>query len=74
MESEPYRKGVERGYPHLIEAGKQLRHQGIRFHDLTMLFANHDEQLYVDSCCHLNERGYGMIAEAIGKVLSQELR
>ena len=74
LESEPDREGVERGYPLLIEAGKELRQQGIRFHDLTMLFANHDEQLYSDSCCHLNERGYGMIAESIGKVLYEELR
>ncbi len=74
LENEPYREGVERGYPLLIEAGKELRQQGIRFHDLTMLFANHDEQLYIDSCCHLNERGYGMIAEAMGKVLYEELR
>ncbi len=73
-ESEPYREGVERGYPLLIEAGKELPQQGIRFHDLTMLFANHEEQLYIDSCCHLNERGYEMIAEAIGKVLYEELR
>ena len=73
-EDEPYRKGVEPGYPRLIEAGKELRRQGIRFHDLTMLFVNHDEPLYVDTCCHLNTKGYGMIAEAIGKVLYEEIR
>ena len=67
-------EGVYVQSPLLIEAGKELRQQGIRFHDLTMLLANHDEQLYSDSCCHLNERGYGMIAEAIGKILYEELR
>ena len=70
MKNEPYREGIERGYPLLIEAGKELRQQEIRFHDLTMLFANHDEQLCIDSCCHLNERGYG----ALSRITSQSWR
>ncbi len=73
-ENQPYRRGVGPGYPRLIEAGEELRRRGISFHDLTMLFANNDETLYIDTCCHLNERGYGMIAEAIGKVLYEEVR
>ena len=73
-ENQPYKRGVGPGYPRLIEAGEELRRRGISFHDLTMLFANNDETLYIDTCCHLNERGYGMIAEAIGKVIYEEVR
>lgn len=66
----PYRKSVENGYPALIEAGRQLKDEGIRFHDLTQLFRGHREALYVDDCCHLERPGYGMI----NRVIAQEIR
>jgi len=30
-----------------------------------MLFANQEEMLYHDNCCHLNRLGYGLIGRAI---------
>lgn len=72
-EDHPYKKGVEQGYPYLIEEGQYLKTQGVRFYDLTMLFATNTEPLYVDTCCHLSRRGYGMIAGAIVKAIQREL-
>src|SRR5262249_6123365 len=39
IETHPYRKGVVRGYPLLIREGPALRAAGVRFHDLTRIFA-----------------------------------
>lgn len=69
QEDHPYKEGVEKGYPYLLSAGRYLVDQGVIFHDLTMIFANHDEPLYNDTCCHLNKKGYDMIARTIGKII-----
>lgn len=64
-----YQKGVELGYPLLSEAGKKLIRQGILFKDLTNIFANRPEALYVDDCCHLGRPGYGIVAVEIAKTI-----
>jgi len=61
----PYRPGVVRGYPLLRRQGKELAESGIPFHDLTMVFSEISDIIYRDSCCHPNERGYRIVAEAI---------
>jgi hypothetical protein len=66
-EGHPYSKGVERGYPLLIEKGETLRTKKVAFHDLTQLFAGHPEPLYADNCCHYNQAGYEIMAEAIAR-------
>lgn len=68
-ENQPYKPGVENGYPYLRKEGKDLRHHGVNFFDLTMIFSNNDEILYADDCCHLNEKGYRIIGAAIGKTI-----
>ena len=60
---------VTKGYPLLIQEGADLPNHGVRFHDLTMLFATTKSAIYVDSCCHYNESGYGMLAEAIAEAM-----
>jgi hypothetical protein len=63
----PYKPGVERGYPHLIREGLELGEMSIGYHDLTMIFRPHDEPIYVDSCCHFNQRGYDIMAGEIAR-------
>jgi len=58
----PYRLPVELGYPLLIEEGKGLAASGVRFHDLTRIFAEIEEPLYFDGCCHVNPRGSQILA------------
>jgi hypothetical protein len=65
----PFRDAVERGYPLLREAGRDLVAQGLEFTDLSALFAGVEEPLYIDTCCHFDERGYEMVAEAVARVL-----
>jgi hypothetical protein len=72
-EDHPYRRGVQFGYPKLIESGKELTRGGVLFYDLTMALANHEEPLYVDSCCHLGKEGYNIIASTIGQMIVRHL-
>jgi hypothetical protein len=74
MADHPYRIGVETGYPILQRLGETLRRKGVRFHDLTRLFADRPEHVYRDSCCHLNQLGNEVMAEAIaGAILADGL-
>jgi hypothetical protein len=57
------------GYPMLIERGRELRAEDIRFVDLTMLFKDDPRTVYRDTCCHLNERGSVVLAEAIAQAI-----
>lgn len=72
FEGHPFQKSIVQGYPWLLEAGEELRHQGVAFFDLTRILADHPEPLYVDTCCHLGKPGYdivaGRIAEEIAKL------
>jgi len=65
----PYRIGVETGYPILQQLGEDLRREGVRFHDLTRLFAGRPEHIYRDDCCHLNQLGNELMAEAIADAI-----
>jgi hypothetical protein len=67
--AQPYRVGVERGYPLLQAKGRELASEGVSFHDLTMVFARIHEPLYVDDCCHVNQRGYEILADAVADAI-----
>lgn len=64
-------RAVNRLYPELITSGKQLRSDGIAFHDLTQLFNDIDETIYADYYCHYNNRGNELLAEAVAGRLSE---
>jgi len=68
-EDHPYRAGVEEGYPRLVRAGVELREHGVRFVDLTRVFADETASLYVDDCCHFNETGNLLIADRVAREL-----
>ena len=52
-------------YPLLVEYGHRLREQGVQFFDLSRIYAHNRETLYSDICCHLNDRGYELMAAAM---------
>jgi hypothetical protein len=47
-----------------------LQDAGIDFHDLSQLFAEHGETLYIDNCCHFNGDGNELLARVIAQALS----
>lgn len=67
-----FRPGVVAGYPALVEAGAELRRQGVPFHDLTMLFRDVPGTVYVDDCCHFNADGNRTLAEAIAEAIGDK--
>jgi hypothetical protein len=63
-------KRVETGYPLLIERGRELRELGVEFVDLTMLFRAETGTIYNDACCHVNQRGADLMAEAVAQAIA----
>ena len=61
-------------YPLLQQLGSDLQQHGINYFDLTQIFNAHPETLYSDGCCHLNRRGYELLAAAIVQRLAPTLR
>jgi hypothetical protein len=64
-----YRFPVEKGYPLLQAEGARLVGLGVDYHDLSRLYAGVAEPLYIDDCCHVNQKGNAMMGEAVGKVI-----
>lgn len=69
---QPIRERVVNGYPLLIEAGEGLRQAGVRFVDLTRMFADERRSIYSDPCCHVNELGARLIAERMAATIVAE--
>jgi len=60
-----YKAEVEIGYPYLRSAGNTLAKAGIHFNDLTTLFKDDPEPVYVDTCCHFTKEGNAKLVAAI---------
>lgn len=69
----PLRSAAEAGYPLLIRAGVELARGGVEFEDLTGVFTEVEEQVYCDSCCHLNDLGNGAIEARIFAALARHI-
>jgi hypothetical protein len=65
----PARPNVEKGYPVLREAGKQLTKKGVRFRDLSLVFKDHQDTYYFDNCCHFNKKGCEVLAAAMAQFI-----
>ena len=65
----PYADHARAGYAALIARGAELAPAGVEYHDLTRLFADVEEPLYSDSCCHLSVAGYARVARALCEAL-----
>ena len=70
------RNGVAtiKGYPQLRQFNPDLSRQGINYFDLTGIFVDHPETLYINDCCHMNARGKELLAAAMVQRLEPALR
>ncbi len=66
----PYREGAINGYPQLVKFN-QLLENAINYKDLMQVFADVGETLYIDSCCHTNDKGNEIMASAIAKMIRE---
>jgi len=64
------RLAAETGYPLLVEQGARLRADGIRFVDLTGVFAGRTEPIYRDNCCHFFANGYEIVGRAVAAAVA----
>ena len=62
-----------RGYPLLRSLNQDLQSQGVNYFDLTGIFVDHPETLYINDCCHLNVRGNELLAAAMVQRLEPAL-
>jgi hypothetical protein len=61
------------GLPYLRAAGEWIAAAGVAFHDLSLAFHEVPEPLYVDSCCHVNERGNDLLGALVGRIVAEEI-
>jgi len=62
------------GYPLLRELGDRLKRSGVRFVDLSGLFSQASQTLYVDECCHFNPEGNRLLAGAVAGAIAEDSR
>jgi len=68
-ERSPYRVLVNEGYPYLRREGIELNNQGVNFHDLTPIFNECRDTVYVDGCCHISEAANAILGAKIGEII-----
>ncbi len=69
----PYRTSVEKGYPLLAAAGRELAAAGVSFHDARQVFAGIAEPLYVDQCCHVSAKGSQLLGAWMAARIVEDL-
>lgn len=72
-EDHVYRPGVVQGYPILRARIDDLKDRGVDFHDLTSIYDDIPESIYIDECCHPNQLGYDIVAEYVARAISDAL-
>lgn len=60
-------KDITVGYALLRQRGQQLKAAGVDFVDLSTIFKDVTAPLYVDECCHLNQKGNDHLARAMAE-------
>jgi len=66
-------KSVNQGYPKLRALAAKLNSPRLVFTDLSYLFKDVSEALYIDNCCHVNARGYDMVMAEVARVAAEAL-
>lgn len=61
------------GYALFRGCSPELADAGVSFYDLTMIYSGEEEPVYVDTCCHVNDLGNEILAEAIARRVGEQL-
>lgn len=66
-----YGNVYKKGYPFIVTRAADLVKMGVNYHDLTYMFKNDSDTLYVDNCCHLNPKGYDIVVREIASKIDK---
>lgn len=69
LKSGGYGNVYKMGYPYIKQQAKALKNEGVSYHDLTTMFKDNSETLYIDNCCHLNRKGYNLVVKKIASTI-----
>lgn len=72
LEQGGYGNVYRQNFATLLPRIKKLEDTEVHFHDLTYLFKDTPDTLYVDNCCHLNPKGYDMVVRALAKKITDD--
>jgi len=70
----PYAKAVKLGYPALFKKFRNLEKNNIDILNGVNIFDDTEEIVYVDSCCHYNQRGEEIFSNYVGSSILKKLR
>lgn len=59
----------QQGILQLQEATENLAKKGVAIYDYSRLFSGVSDPVFIDDCCHLNQKGNQLLSDAIVKVL-----
>lgn len=62
---------ITKGFPLLKREGQNLASSGVHFFDLTRLYAETPNTIYIDTCCHVNQIGNDMLAKTIASYIDK---
>ncbi len=65
---------AKEAYPLLVEQGKEMIKYNFPFYDATQVFKHVKEDIYVDICCHFNDRGNELLSAEIAKAIATEMK
>lgn len=75
IDNHPYRAAIKPAYDDMRRRGNRLAAEGrLNFLDATTLFDDTAAPVYRDNCCHYNETGDQVFAEAIAEALIKVLQ
>ena len=70
-EQSGYGYWYKKGYPAIVSHQQRLKDKGVNTTDLTFMFKDTPDEIYIDNCCHLNSKGSHRIIEKIIETIHQ---
>ena len=70
-EQSGYGYWYKKGYPAIVSHQQRLKDKGVNTTDLTFMFKDTPDEIYIDNCCHLNSKGSHRIIEKIVETIHQ---
>lgn len=62
------------GYPAIVEKAAKLHGNQVKYHDFTFVFKGMADTLYIDNCCHINNKGIDIFSREMSKTILNDLQ